>query len=530
MINYTGMNPNSRGFGMPEKSVSPSSLRGKGLGDEDARPRTPRVRGGKTIKSVSILLLLGLSLILAGCGIINDYAQNLASGGNTGVSGKSASANTLPTATPKASATQTPAPTSTLKVEAGSLQGVHIVLWHAWMGASRQVIEKQVDEFNHSNPWGIQVEAIALGSYDQISDQIALAGKSNELPDVTVAYLYQALAWDASGTKVLDLSTYVNDPVWGLDEQSQADFYPVFWEHDQVGNQRYGLPAQGSAQLLYYNTTWAKELGFNAPPESPEEFQAQACAAAKTFKGDSDPKNDQMGGWIISTDYSAVLGWMYAFGAEVEAADGEGYTFNTPQVEGAFDFLRGLLDSGCAWLSESQTPEAEFAARRGLFSTGSVAGILYQEEAFVAAGSQDEWEVLPFLSPQDKPAIAVYGPSFQILRSTPEKQLASWLFVQWLSGAERQAQLAQISGYYPVRASSLEHMGVLPAAHPQWKTAVDLLSYAHPEPALPSWQVVRWTVEDAATQLFRYYFEQDRVPVLVKLLDETANALNRELK
>jgi ABC-type glycerol-3-phosphate transport system substrate-binding protein len=138
--------------------------------------------------------------------------------------------------------------------------------------------------------------------------------------------------------------------------------------------------------------------------------------------------------------------------------------------------------------------------------------------------------VIPFPSPRGEPAITAYGPSFQILRSTPEKQLASWLFVQWLSEAERQAQLAQVSGYYPVRASSLEHMGVLAAAHPQWKTAVDLLSYAHPEPALRSWDIVRWAVEDAATQLFRYYFEQDRVPVLVKLLDDTAIELHRELK
>jgi ABC-type glycerol-3-phosphate transport system substrate-binding protein len=108
--------------------------------------------------------------------------------------------------------------------------------------------------------------------------------------------------------------------------------------------------------------------------------------------------------------------------------------------------------------------------------------------------------------------------------------LASWLFIQWLSGAERQAQLAQVSGYYPVRASSLEHMGVLPAVHPQWQTAVDLLSIARPEPALRSWRTVRWAVEDAATQLFRYYFEQDRVPVLVKLLDDMANELHHELK
>jgi hypothetical protein len=73
-------------------------------------------------------------------------------------------------------------------------------------------------------------------------------------------------------------------------------------------------------------------------------------------------------------------------------------------------------------------------------------------------------------------------------------------------------------------------MGVLPAAHPQWKSAVDLLPIARPEPALRSWHIVRWAVGDAATQLFRYYFEQDRVPTLAKLLDETANDLHRKLK
>ena len=477
-----------------------------------------------------LLLLLWLSLILASCGIIDDYAQNLTNGGSTGASGKSASANTPPTSTPKISATQAPAPTSTLGVEAGQLQGVRITFWHPWMDASRQVIEAQVDEFNRSNPWGIQVKATPQGNYDQISDQITLASRAGTLPDVVVAYLYQALAWDSSEAPLADLSNYIDDPVWGMDGQALVDFYPIFWEHDQVGDRRFGVPAQGSAQLLYYNTTWAKELGFTSPPASPEEFKAQACAAAQTFKRDNDPRNDQMGGWIVSTDYPSVLGWMYAFGAEIQAAEGDGYQFNMPQVEATFNFLRGLLDSGCAWLGESQSPEAEFAARQGLFATGSVAGILYQEEAFIAAGSKDEWDVIPFPSPRGKPAITAYGPSYHILRSTAERQLASWLFIQWLSDAGRQAQLAQVSGYFPVRASSLEQIGVLPAAHPQWKTALDLLSDAHPEPGLRSWGVVRWTVEDAATQLFRYYFEQDRVPVLVKLLDDTANELHLKLK
>ena len=169
------------------------------------------------------------------------------------------------------------------------------------------------------------------------------------------------------------------------------------------------------------NTTWAKELGFNVPPQSAEQFRTQACAAAQTFKRDNNPKNDQMGGWIISTHYPVALGWMYAFGAEILAADGDGYRLNTPQVEEAFDFLRSLLDSGCAWLSENQSTEAEFATRQGLFAAGSVADIPYQEEAFVAAGSQEltiTSMVIPYATAFQKRMLA--GSSFTFCQY-PEK-------------------------------------------------------------------------------------------------------------
>ncbi len=120
----------------------------------------------------------------------------------------------------------------------------------------------------------------------------------------------------------------------------------------------------------------------------------------------------------------------------------------------------------------------------------------------------------------------VYGPSFQVFSISSEKQLASWLLIKWLTEPAQQAALAQVSGNFPVRLSSLELMGLLPAAHPQWKTALDLLPVARHEPTLESWRIVRWAVSDAATQLYRYYFEIDKVPTLIKLLEQTANDLN----
>jgi ABC-type glycerol-3-phosphate transport system substrate-binding protein len=225
-----------------------------------------------------------------------------------------------------------------------------------------------------------------------------------------------------------------------------------------------------------------------------------------------------------------MLGWFYAFGGDITISEGKGYQFNTQEVEDALTFLRDMYDDGCAWLSESQLPETEFANRQGLFATGSVVGIPFQEAAFANAESSDKWTVIPFPSSKGETAIDVYGPSFQVLTSEAENQLASWLFIKWLTSPENQAELSQASGFYPVRATSLEHLDILPRTYPQWAEAVDLLSLARSEPAFPSWRVVRWAVSDAATQLYRYYFTIDQIPSLVRLLDRTANDLHSEDK
>lgn len=429
---------------------------------------------------------------------------------------------TNPTHTP----TSSPPPVSTLGVDPIDLDGKTIEFWHGWSGASGDKINDIVEDFNDSNEWGIDVEATYQGNYDQIFEHLDAAHLDEALPDLIIGYNYQALNWAPSPDVLVDLQEYVNDPLWGYTDEEQSDFYPVFWEGNILDKRRIGVPAHSSGQMLYYNRTWAKELGYSSPPTTPIQFKRQACAAAKANRGDDDPSNDSSGGWIISTDYSAMVAWFHAFNAEIVKPDGTGYQFNTPEVEDALNFLRDLYDDGCAWLTESQFPESDFANRQGLFATGSVADIPYQEAAFADVESTDEWTVIPFPSPENEPVIDVYGPSFQVLKSGPENQLASWLFIKWLTSPENQAILAQASGYYPVRASSLEHLNLLPNTYPQWVEAVDLLSKARSEPPFQSWRVVRWAISDAATQLYRYYFAIDQVPSLVKLLDVTANDLH----
>ncbi|HEX9029668.1 MAG TPA: extracellular solute-binding protein, partial [Anaerolineales bacterium] len=250
---------------------------------------------------------------------------------------------------------------------------------------------------------------------------------------------------------------------------------------------------------------------------------------AAAYRSHAASPADKAGGFILSTDTTAILGWMESFGAEIIRPGGDGYNFDTPQVRDTFKYLRGLYDSGCAWLlPDNQPPQADFAARRGLFAVGSLADLPYQAAAFQQIGSTDEWTVLPFPSPVGKPALIFYGPSYEILASTPERQLAAWLFLKWLVAPQNQAQLAAATGAFPSRDGGLAALADYRKSHPQWASAAGLLPLAQPEPSYRSWGLVRWAVSDAATQLFRSYFNIAQVPELGKLLDQTAADLHAE--
>ena len=367
-----------------------------------------------------------------------------------------------------------------------------------------------------------------VGSYDELGDQMEAALQKNDPPDLVAAYTYQAQNWAPGENLLVDLNNYLDLPQWGLDPEEQADFYPAFWEHEVVRDRRIGIPAQRSGVVLFYNQSWAKELGFESPPNTPQEFKEQACAAAQANRISEDPANDQRGGWIISSEYPAILGWLHAYESQIIQPEGKGYRFNTTEVKDTFSFLHQVYKEGCAWFAEDQPVEDEFAQRQGLFASGSVADIPYQLAAFRRAGNRDRWTAIPFPSDQGDAAISVYGPSYLLIKSTPQEQLAAWLFTRWLASPINQAKMVEATGTFPLRISTLEYLREFrPPLSSQWQAALDLLPAARSEPNYRSWNEVRWAVSDAATQLFRWYFTIDQLPATLKLLDRTAAELHK---
>jgi ABC-type glycerol-3-phosphate transport system substrate-binding protein len=142
--------------------------------------------------------------------------------------------------------------------------------------------------------------------FTELYSDISAALAGSEGPHLAITLPEHPIEWDAS-SYVVDLESYVVDPVYGLGSGEVSDFPAVFWNQDVVAGTRLGVPAQRSARLVIYNEAWARELGFEEAPLTEAQFREQACAAHAALLRDEDPANDGQGGWIVETHPMTML-------------------------------------------------------------------------------------------------------------------------------------------------------------------------------------------------------------------------------
>ncbi len=426
---------------------------------------------------------------------------------------------------------ETPSP---LGVTSADLRGVQVRLWQPWATQTGTALQTMVDEFNRTNQWGIQVSVNSYEGFGRLDEAVESAIISGTLPDVLIDYGYQAQHWD--GNSILtDLTPYVNDPVWGLSSGEQSDFFPGFWAEDGVKApssdqvKRLGIPFYRSAYVLFYNQSWARELGYSNPPTTPYEFTTQACAAAKAVTAQGGKTDQNTGGWLITPQPGALAGWIYAFGGGIINPDGEGYLFNTAQTMQAFKTIKDMVERGCAWSDNGVNPQDEFATRQALFVVGSLFDIPAQQEALTQAGSTDTWAVIPFPS-RSQAVVDTYGPSLLITRSTPARQLAAWLVTEWLVYPPNQTEWVSELEVYPTRQSTLSYLDQTSNHNPQWNQALSLLPVARGEPSLASWSVMRWALNDAMTQLIDPKVTSEQIPAILENLDVVAAEIYSQVR
>jgi multiple sugar transport system substrate-binding protein len=411
-------------------------------------------------------------------------------------------------------------------------RGQTVVWWHNHSGSREEQLLPLIAEFNETNDCGITVDAQNQGSYNDIRDKVNASTAAGEQPAALVVGYQNDQAFYQLNNSLVDLDPFINDAHWGLTEDEVNDFYASFFGqaiHPEFGGQRLGFPPNRSMEVLFYNQTWLEELGFDGPPTTPDEFREMSCAAAEA-------NGDGTGGYILRDDASAVAAWTFAFGGDVLTEDGTGYVYDGQATIDAMAFLKGMYDDGCAYFFTEGFPNPEFAARRAIFAQGSSSGIpFYAGDVATVAEEEghdpDVWGVAAIPHTTADPVQNIYGADVMITDTTPEQELAAWIFVKWFTTPEVQAQWDVISGYFPTRQSTSDFLTDYTTENPQWGQAVDMLEYSYYEPQLISYQSVR----DAAQASFNEIMQLgdgwtvDDIAGILADLTATANELQDEL-
>jgi multiple sugar transport system substrate-binding protein/sn-glycerol 3-phosphate transport system substrate-binding protein len=354
--------------------------------------------------------------------------------------------------------------------------GATVTFWYQHPQQRDVEMKKLIAEFNSTNPWKITVQGEYAGGYNDIYSKMVAGITAGRVPELVVAYQNQAATYQVNDV-LTDLDPYVWNAKWGLTQAEYNDFIPGFIRQDisaQFGGQRLGFPPQRSIEVMYYNATWLKTLGAATPPATWDVFEA-LCKKA------TDPAKGTYGYTIDPFDASHLFAYVITWGGDIARADGKGYQFNTGQMRAVMTMMKRMYDAGTAKkIAKQYDYQNEFGNGKALFTTSSTSGIDFYDTVVKAnkAGAF-EWNVaaLPMAQAGAKPALDLYGASVSVPRTSPEKQLAAWLFIKWFSEPKQQARWTAVSGgYFPVRKSAEPLIQDYLAAHPVFATAWKILN------------------------------------------------------
>ncbi len=364
----------------------------------------------------------------------------------------------------------TPAPASAIPLY-GDLErldprGEILTVWYP--AAVEDVLLPMLDRFNAGNRWGIAVRGVRADDSARLYARLQSAAAMDRLPDLIVVSPGY-LATIATEGLAVELTPYLKSPRWGFSPAEQEDFYPFARQAGQLTRPpgRYGFPFAFSAGFLVYNRGWLRQLGYDHPPRTWDEFREMACAVSRPEEG--------IYGYEFPVNDRTFIRMLVGRGGRMMDEGETAYTFGEEKGLEALTFLRALVEEGCAVREPRwEQAEADFAAGRVLFVISNNLHIPHYRQIAAKRGGLD-WAVAPLPASGDAPVTDFSGVYWLIPPTTPQRQLAAWLVIRWMNEPSQQARWVSFSGYLPHRHLPEDVRIALVEETPQYADVLALL-------------------------------------------------------
>lgn len=366
---------------------------------------------------------------------------------------------------------------------------IELTLWHAIAQEHEAALNDIIQAFQADHP-NVRVNATYQGGYRDLRTALFAAMASTSRP--VMSQLYES--WTTEFMEQ-DLIVPVQDFIDAAGAEATADlqdFFPGFLANNTWDGRAVTLPFNKSVYMLYVNLDRLEAAGLALPEtwaDLREVCRALTDTAANRYGFGSRP-------------------FIEAFTPFFLMNGGEFFTGDRLNLDGqasieTLDLLLQMKWADNSMFVEENYLTQAFASQTVAIFVGSSAGLPYTEDA---VGQTFRWTVAPLPSNGDHPRqVLSQGTNVGIINGhSPEVTNAAWQFLHFLTNSENSAHFAAVSGYMPVRRSSLQvpELQEKLAADPNLGICASQLEYAAFEPRMPEWESVRGVLDAQMSQIF----------------------------
>jgi ABC-type glycerol-3-phosphate transport system substrate-binding protein len=293
----------------------------------------------------------------------------------------------------------------------------------------------------------IDVEFEPVGS-GQAKEKLLTEIAGGNAPDT--AWVDSGLVQDLASRGAL---TNLDGYLAGSDTVKPDDFVEGFRNGASYQGSMYGLPFEGETTGLFYRTDLFQQAGIDGPPQTWDEFEADAAKL-------TIPSKHQYGVAMFSSEAAYYFyPWLWQAGGDVLTPDGQQMALDTPEAIKAAEFY---VDLARKYAPPDYLPSNSWDGRV-TFASGKAA--MYIAGNWFAGNTiaefpdiEGKWASAPLPKGPAGCATTVAGDTLTVLSGTPQQD-AAWLWIEFLTRPENMAAYTigdESATMLPPRASLLQ--------------------------------------------------------------------------
>jgi len=330
---------------------------------------------------------------------------------------------------------------------ASGSEPVEITFSYLWSGKEAEALEEVIAAFNASQD-AIVVRGVSSPDFQR---QLAAMTASESEFDISDHFGSGVGGWAETGL-LEPLDSYI-----AADDFDLSDFPDATLEQMRHDGGIYSMPIAVHTQALLYNKALLAEAGYDAPPETLEEWAEVIAATTKT-----DGDNITRLGY-----YNAEIGTSFTTLGIVNGGswvtDGAPTPADPGNVAGLQFYVDNIVEPlGAENVTRFMSGFGEYASAQNPFYTGKVATMIDGEwqSVFIDQYAPElDYGVAPIPYPADHPELAnatqVTTSTLFIPANAPHKQEA-WEFMKYLLSEDGMSVFTRALGNLPSRTSLLD--------------------------------------------------------------------------